>query len=93
MKRKIEATLPIVLWGLCAYAGYGLVSGIAQRHLIGSPNATQWVYYVCVPLVMSVLSLGILLIAKKLKRGVFALVWALQIATLIPFLLAYGGGV
>jgi hypothetical protein len=92
MKRRVEATLPIVLWALCTYEGYSLVSGVAQRHQAGYPNATQWGYYVCVPLVMSVLSLGILLLAQKLTRRVFALVWALQIAALIPFLFAYGGG-
>ena len=93
MKRRIAASLSLLLWVILTYIGYGLVSGVAQRHVTGYPNAGQWRYYVYFPIVMLLVSAGLLLLAKKLPVGIFLAVWILQLLSFLPFFLGYTGGV
>ncbi len=93
MKRRIAASLSLLLWAIFTYIGYGLVSGVARRHVTGYPNADQWRYYVYFPMVMVLVSTGLLLSAKKLPTGMFIGVWILQLLTFLPFFIGYTGGV
>lgn len=92
MKRKVIASLTAVLWAFFTYIGYSLVDGVAQRHVPGYPNAGQWHYYVHFPLVMLLVSAGLLLFARRLPVALFVTVWALQIVLFVPFVLGYAGG-
>jgi hypothetical protein len=93
MKRRIAASLTTLLWGLFAYIGYDLVSGVARRHVPGYPNAGQWHYYVHFPLIMLLVNVGLLLLARKMPVALFVSVWLLQIFMFLPFFLGYTGGV
>jgi hypothetical protein len=92
MKRRIAAALTTVLWAFFTYVGYDLVTGVAQRHVPGYPNADQWHYYVHFPLIMLLVSTGLLLLARRMPRGLFVTVWCVQIVLFLPFLFAYTGG-
>jgi len=92
MKRRIASALTTVLWAFFTYVGYDLVTGVAQRHVPGYPNAGQWHYYVHFPLIMLLMSAGLLLLAIRLPRALFATLWGLQIVLVLPFLFAYTGG-
>jgi hypothetical protein len=92
MKRRIAAALTTVLWAFFTYVGYGLVAGVAQRHVPGYPTAGQWHYYVHFPLIMLLVSTGLLLLAGRLPRALFVTLWGLQVVLFIPFFLAYTGG-
>lgn len=93
MKRRIAASLTTAIWALFTYIGYDLVTGVAQRHVPGYPNAGQWRYYVHFPLIMLLVSVSLLLLARKLPLALFVTVWVLQIVVFTPFFLAYTGGV
>jgi hypothetical protein len=93
MKRRIAGSLSLLLWAIFTYIGYGLVSGVAQRHVTGYPNAGQWRYYVYFPMVMALVSAGLLLLQNKLPTGTFLGVWILQLLIFLPFFLGYTGGV
>ena len=93
MKRRIAASLTTMLWTFFTYTGYNLVSGVAQRHVPAYPSPGQWHYYVYVPLTMLLVSVGLLLLARKLPLALFVTLWALQIVVFIPFFLGYTGGV
>jgi hypothetical protein len=92
MKRRIAAALTTALWAFFTYVGYDLVTGVAQRHVPGYPNAGQWHYYVHFPLIMLLVSTGLLLLARKLPRALFVNLWGFQIVLFLPFLFAYTGG-
>lgn len=92
MKRRIAASVIVVLWGFCTYTGYTLTSGITQRHVPGYPNAGQWHYYVHFPLVMLIVGIGLLLLARRLPVTLFVTIWSLEVLAIVPFLLGYGGG-
>jgi len=93
MKRRIAASLTILLWTLFAYIGYHGILGVAGQHAPGYPNAGQWHYYVHFPLIMLFYSVGLLFLAKRLPSNVFIGLWVVQIVVFIPFLLGYTGGV
>ncbi len=93
MKRRIAASITSVLWAFLTYMGYKVISGIVQQHAPGYPDASQWRYYLYFPLIMLIISLGSLLLAKKTPIALFASIWLLQVLVVLPFLLAYGGGV
>jgi hypothetical protein len=93
MNRRIAASFSILLWGLFTYIGYDLVSGVAQRQVPGYPNTGQWHYYVHFPLIMSLVSVGLLSFSRKIPLALFVTVWLLQIFLFLPFLLGYTGGV
>jgi hypothetical protein len=54
------------------------------------PNST---YYVHFPILMLLVSLGLLLLARKLPLVPFVAIWVLQLVLLIPLVLGYTGGV
>jgi len=93
MKRRVAASLTTVLWAFFTYVGYDLVTGVAQRHVPGYPNAGQWHYYVHFPLAMLLISAGLLLLGKKTPLTLFVTLWVVQIVLFIPFALAYSGGI
>jgi hypothetical protein len=93
MKRRIAASFTSLLWGLFTYIGYDLTSGVAKRHVPGYPNAGQWQYYVYFPLIMLIISIGLLLLARKMPVAVFVTIWLVQIFIFLPFVLGYTGGV
>ncbi len=93
MKRRIAASLTVLLWVSFTYLGYNLTTGVAQRQVRGYPSAGQWHYYVHFPLTMLFLSVGLLLLWKKLPPMVFVALWVLQLIVFIPFFLGYTGGV
>jgi hypothetical protein len=92
MKRRIAAALTTVLWAYFSFVGYDLVTVSAQRHVPGYPTAGQWHYYVHFPLIMLLVSTGLLLLAGRLPRALFVTLWGLQVVLFIPFFLAYTGG-
>ena len=92
MKRRIAAFLSTLLWTLFTYTGYDLVSGLAQRHVPGYPNAGQWRYYVYFPLAMLLANIVLFMLAKRMPISVFVALWIVQVVVFIPFLFAYGGG-
>jgi hypothetical protein len=92
MKRRNAASLTSVLWGVFTFLGYALVSDLAQRRVPGYPNADQWHYYVHLPLIMLLISIGLLLLARKTPVALFVTLWLLQVCVFIPFFLAYTGG-
>ena len=92
MKRRIAAALTTVLWAFFTYVGYDLVTGVVQRHVPGYPTAGQWHYYVHFPMIMLLVSTGLLLLARKLPQALFATFWGLQMVLFLPFLFAYTGG-
>jgi hypothetical protein len=92
MKRRTAASFSTLLWGFFTYIGYDLVSGVAKRHVPGYPNAGQWHYYVHFPLSMLVVSVGLLMLARKMPLWLFVSVWLLQIVLFLPFFLGYTGG-
>ena len=52
MKRRMAASLTILLGTFFAYIGHDGILGVAGQHAPGYPNAGQWRYYVHFPLVM-----------------------------------------
>jgi hypothetical protein len=92
MKRRIAASLSIVLWALFTYIGYNLLTESAKRQVPGYPNAGQRHYYLHFPLIMILISIALLMFAKKLPVGLFIALWLLQIFAFIPFFLGYTGG-
>ena len=92
MKRRIAASVTVVLWGFFTYTGYALTSGIARRHVPGYQNLGQWHYYVHFPLIMLIVGVGLLLLARRLPVTLFVTIWSLQVLAIVPFLLGYGGG-
>jgi hypothetical protein len=93
MKRRIAASFISLLWGFLTYMGYSVISGVVRQHAPGYPNAGQWHYYVYFPLIMLILSVGSLLLARLMPVALFVTMWLLQLFIVLPFLLAYGGGV
>jgi hypothetical protein len=93
MKRKIAASLTILLWAVFTYIGYDLTLGVARRHVPGFPNAGLWHYYVHFPLAILIISIALLLLARRLATAVFVAIWVLQLVALILFFLGYTGGV
>jgi hypothetical protein len=93
MKRRIAASLTALFWGLLTYVGSTLISGVAQRHVPGYPNAGQRGYYVYFPLTMAIVSVGLLLLARRMSVTLFVTIWILQLLLVLPFLFWYGGGV
>ena len=90
IKRRIAALGTSLLWGAFTYTGYTLTSAVAQR--VGYQNAGQWHYYVDFPLIMLIVSIGLLLLARRLPVALFVTIWSLQALAFVPFFLAYGGG-
>lgn len=93
MKRRIAASVTSLLWGFFTYTGYTLTARVAQRHVPGYPSAGQWHYYVYFPLIMLVVSIGLLLLARRVPVTLFVTIWSLQVLVIVPFLFGYGGGV
>lgn len=93
MKRRIAAALTTLLWAFFTYVGHDLIVGVTRQHAPGYPNAAQWIYYVYFPLAMLLLSVCLLLLAKKMPIGLFIALWALQLVLFVPFFLGYTGGV
>jgi len=93
MKRRIAASFTSLLWGLFTYIGYDLTCGVVKRHVPGYPNTGQWQYYVYFPMIMLIISVGLLLLARKIPVALFVTLWLLQIFIFFPFLLGYTGGV
>jgi hypothetical protein len=93
VKRRIAALLSCLLWAFFTYLGYDGMASITRQHAPGYPNAGQWHYYVYFPLAMLAVSSALLLLARRLPRLLFAIIWGLQIAAFIPFFLGYTGGV
>ena len=93
MKRRVAASLTAAVWGLFAYIGYDLVTGVIRHHVPGSPTAGQWHYYVHFPLAMLLASVGLLCLARKLPAALFVIVWTLQVLVFVPCFVAYTGGV
>jgi hypothetical protein len=93
MKRRIAASFTSLLWGLFTYIGYNGASGVAERHVPGYPSAGQWQYYVYFPLIMLIISVGLLLLGRKMPVALFVTIWLLQIFIFLSFLLGYTGGV
>jgi hypothetical protein len=93
MKRRIVAALAILLWAFFTYIGYNGILGVIRQHALGYPNAGQWHYYVYFPLAMLLLSVGLLLFARKMHIGLFIALWALQLVLFVPFFFGYTGGV
>ena len=93
MKRRIAAALTILLWAFFTYVGYDGILGVIRQHAPGYPNAGQWHYYVHFPLAMLFLSVGLLLLARKMHLGLFIALWVLQLVLFVPFFFGYTGGV
>jgi hypothetical protein len=92
MKRRIAASLTSLLWGFFTYIGYDLISDVARRHVPGYPSAGQWHYYVYFPLSMALVSVGLLLLARRIPVPLFVTIWLLQLFLILPFFYGYGGG-
>jgi len=93
MKRRIAASFTSLIWGFLTYMGYEVISGVVQQHAPGYPTTGQRHYYVHFPLIMLILSVGSLLLARRMPVALFVTIWLLQICIILPFLFAYGGGV
>lgn len=93
MKRSVAAALATALWGLFTFLGYRLTAEVTQRHIPGYPNAGQWHYYVYFPAIMLLISIGVLLLARKLPFALFLTAWFMQLLVFVPFFLGYTGGV
>jgi len=57
------------------------------------PNAGQWHKFVRFPMAMLFLSVGLLLLARRMHIALFIALWVLQLALSVPFFLGYTGGV
>jgi hypothetical protein len=93
MKRRIAASFTALIWGFLAFLGYKVISGIVQQHAPGYPDASQWRYYIYFPLIMLGISVGLLILGKRTPVALFVTMWSLQLVIVLPFILAYTGGV
>jgi len=93
MKQRIAAALTLLLWGYLSYIGYKTISGVIEQHAPGYPTAGQWAYYVCFPLTMAIVSIGLMLLTRRMPIGLFVTIWLLQVSAIVPFVFGFAGGV
>jgi hypothetical protein len=93
MKRRIAASCVSLFWGVFTYLGYRLMVDIAQRHVYGYPNAEQWRYCVYFPLILLIISIGVLLLARRMSVRLFATTSLLQLLLVVAFLIRYSRGI
>ncbi len=94
-------TAPLVLmalnglvWGGLSWMGWDTISYRASQHVAAHPNASQIGYYLAVPLVMLTLSLLPAALLGQTKWSAVANLWsALTLMAVVPYFLAYGGGI
>jgi len=79
--------------GFLTYLGYKVISSTTQQHAPGYPDASQWRYYIYFPLIMLGVSIGLLILGKRTPVVLFVTMWSLQLVIVLPFILAYAGGV
>lgn len=83
MKRRIAASLTSIVCVVFTYVEYRLMTGVTQQHLPGYPSAEQWRFHVYFPLIIVVVSIGSLLLARRMPVRLFAGTSILQLALLL----------
>ena len=91
---RIPVLLGIALWGYFAFVGFEGIAYIASQHALGYPNHAQREYYAYFPLAMAVISLVLLAVSFRAKRG--AAIGCIALALLgvwFLYMIPYSGGV
>jgi Ca2+/Na+ antiporter len=70
MKRRIAASLTLLLWGSFAYN---------TRNTLFVPKQCQFRHFVYFPLIMMIINIGLLLLARRIPVARFVIIWLLQI--------------
>jgi hypothetical protein len=96
-KRRLVHIIFLVIWSLKLISG---LFDVAERHVSaypegikGSPDISQFEFYVAIPAVLVAFNLLMLVFAKKLPRWVSFVLTAMQIIALLILLFLGGGGV
>jgi hypothetical protein len=79
---------------LLALLGLSLLQGVAAQHVPGYPNTGQLRYYLYVPVGISLALLAISFISLRFRvGGALAIIPALAILAVLPFMMVYSGGI
>jgi hypothetical protein len=94
-KANITAAIACFLWGGLFLLGRDLTYGVFIQHVIGFPSAGQIDSYMVFPAIMMVLITGCAWMANAMQRWFtgLAVISALALLALLPFLFVYTGGV
>lgn len=91
--KRIVAGLCALIWSVCGYVGYGLVSHLSRRGVPGYPNVAQWEWYVILPALMTLTCLGALVFSEKTPTPAYVAIVVVELVAVFPFLLFSGGGI
>jgi len=90
----VFAALNSVVWGGLVLLGFSLMRGVTDQHVPGYPNSGQIGYYVRMPVVMSVFTLGLYLLSFVRRMPcLFLVIEVLALLLFFPYMLAYTGGI
>ena len=90
----LAAAVNALLWFGFAWLGWGLLRGVEARHVPGYPNRAQFIYYLAFPMAMAGCALALYAVARFTRfRAPALLIQGFVFFFLLPFLLAYTGGV
>jgi hypothetical protein len=89
------AGIAISLWLALAFIGRGLIYGVIEQHVLGYPNRGQIEYYLTIPVAVAIALLICAWLCNAIRRlpWLLAVVSALSMLALGPYLLPYSGGV
>jgi len=91
MTRRLVAILGALFWGASVLSGVSVISGVARQAVPGYPNVGQVRYYIWFPATMFSLNVCLAFFAQRTPTPFFALIWLIQLALVLPFLLGYTG--
>lgn len=91
---RLSSALSVFVWGLFLVIGLDAMTGIAAQGAAGYPNDEQRTLYLYIPLIMATISLLLFAASWRLGRhGILGGLALLLLASAIPYLMVYGGGV
>jgi len=86
------AVLNCALWSGLLLLSFSLLRSVIGQHVTGYPSTQQLVFYVAIPLMMIALSIGDAIWGLGVNQEAPNWLQALVLAFLIPYAVAYAGG-
>jgi hypothetical protein len=91
---SVLAIINTLIWGLLIAMGHSDIESITAQHVVGFPDSGQITYYFYTPIIAVIVVLLAYLLALSGRFKVFSLlVESAALLVLLPYMLAYTGGI
>jgi len=91
--RRIAATIAGAPWAYLLWAGYDLCYGPQARVMAGYPNSGQVHLYIVAPFIGLIVSIAFFVLANKIPIWAAAIIFCLEVLSLLPLLGLWGAGI